>query len=811
MKPASSKRVFACALLVPLLGLIGFVLRHSSSGPAPRSIVQQSSATSSSHDPSAASAAIQQLKQDGSYDSLAAAYQAARMQPEPTRNAPAEPARAAYTMVAPWRGVRGYFGPDNVHLRPSQAEHATWALDVRLASYGYGDAQQPVESADPIPLHNGIEYQRGALTEWYLNDQRGLEQGFTLATRPEARDANAAGAPLTLMVAIASDLTPKLNPSADSVAFVGSDGEPVLHYAGLLAWDAKGERLAAQIELRPHGALALVVDDRHAQYPVVIDPLIYAEIKITAPDAATNDGFGHSVAISGDTVVVGVPGDDTPAGTDAGSAHVFVRSGAAWVHQQKLTPNDPAAQAGFGGSVAIAGETITVGAPAASSLFPIPDGNSNTISFETIRAGAAWVFVRNGSTWTQQQKLLPPEPVLFGGFGAALAMSGETVVVGTPGGNIPAAVDAGCAFVFVRTNGIWALEKKLIAGNGSTGDGFGSAVAISGNVAVVGSPRGDTNAGPDTGAAYIFSRTGTNWASMQRLSATPDPAFEKEFGRAVAIHGTDIVVGAPRSDNFAGAAYVYFLNGTTWQSQGKLVSDSPGPVQFFGDGVAIVGDAIVVGAFNAPTPNGPDTGAIYLFARSGSVWNFQQKLFPSDVAIGDTFGWELAMTADTIIAGAQGKNSPIGSDTGAAYIFENATTADLFVSQSADKTSVKQNDVLTYTLTVRNFGPNRAQNVAVDDMLPSGTVFKSAQANKGHFTAPPIDQNGVVTWHLGDMTSLSQESAQLVITVVMRGKGAITNTATVRSSTFDPNLANNTSSLSTALGSGGGGSGGPKK
>jgi uncharacterized repeat protein (TIGR01451 family) len=123
----------------------------------------------------------------------------------------------------------------------------------------------------------------------------------------------------------------------------------------------------------------------------------------------------------------------------------------------------------------------------------------------------------------------------------------------------------------------------------------------------------------------------------------------------------------------------------------------------------------------------------------------------------------------------------------------------------ADKTSVKKNDVLTYTLTVRNFGPDQAVNVIVDDTLPTGTVFKSAQANKGHFTAPPLNQNGVVTWYLGDMQNGTQESAQLVVTVTVKGKTTLTNSATVRADTFDPNPSNNTTSLATSVATGGGG------
>jgi hypothetical protein len=284
-------------------------------------------------------------------------------------------------MVTPWRGLRSYFGADTVQVRPSQKGSTAWKWDARLVSYGYGESQHAVESAEPVPQNNGIEYRRGSLTEWYRNDQRGLEQGFTLAAPPIAPDSKGRDAsPLTLTVAIDSDLTPTLNKSADSVAFVSREGAPVLHYAGLLAWDANGRHLPARIELRPEGALALLVDDRAATYPLTIDPLIYVETKLTASDNGVEDFFGRSVAISGDTVVVGAFLHDTAAGNDSGAAYVFVRSGTTWSLQQKLTADDAAPSDSFGYAVAIDGTSVVVGARGAGTS-----------------GGAAYVFTRNGA------------------------------------------------------------------------------------------------------------------------------------------------------------------------------------------------------------------------------------------------------------------------------------------------------------------------------------------------------------------------------------------------------------------------------
>ena len=168
----------------------------------------------------------------------------------------------------------------------------------------------------------------------------------------------------------------------------------------------------------------------------------------------------------------------------------------------------------------------------------------------------------------------------------------------------------------------------------------------------------------------------------------------------------------------------------------------------------------------------------------------------------------------TRIAFSSDGHANLGNADGSIEIFLAAclspqppTSADLSVSLGANNTSVKQGDKLTYTLTVQNFGPGTAANVEVNDTLSSGATFVSASANKGGFTTPVVGQSGTVTWNLGNMLNGDQESAQITVTVIMRGKGTITNTASVSSTTSDPNTANNSASLTTSVASGSGGGG----
>jgi hypothetical protein len=213
--------------------------------------------------------------------------------------------------------------------------------------------------------------------------------------------------------------------------------------------------------------------------------------KLTASDGAASDSFGSSVAISGETIVVGAEGDDVGTNVLQGSAYVFLRTGTAWSEQQKLIASDGSARDRFGFSVAISGETVVVG------TFH-PDVMIN------ILRGSAYVFVRTGAVWSEQQKLLASDGAGGDDFGHSVAISGETLVVGAEGDDIGANGDQGSAYVFARTGAVWTEKQKLTASDGATGDQFGQSVAVSGETIVVGSSLDNAGGGVDQGSAYIF-------------------------------------------------------------------------------------------------------------------------------------------------------------------------------------------------------------------------------------------------------------------------------------------------------------------
>src|SRR5262245_38472503 len=328
---------------------------------------------------------------------------------------------------------------------------------------------------------------------------------------------------------------------------------------------------------------------------IVIAPTLSQEAKLTAGDAASDDQFGAAVAISGETAVIGAPVDDTAAGPNAGSAYVFVRSGTGWSQQAKLTASDASAGALFGFSVAVAGDTVVVGA-----------------SGDNMLAGSAYVFARSGTSWSQQAKLTASDAASGDRFGDAVGISGDTVVVGAS----DAASDAGAAYVFVRSGTSWRQQAKLTASDAAAFDLFGRALAVTGDSAVIGVVSDATAAGTNAGSAYVFVRSGTSWSQQAKLTASDAAAFDT-FGLSVAVSGDTAVVGAISDDTDAGpdagSAYVFARSGTSWSQQAKLTASDAAASDQFGRAVAVSGDTAVVGAPFDDTI----AGSVYLFVRSG--------------------------------------------------------------------------------------------------------------------------------------------------------------------------------------------------
>ena len=515
-----------------------------------------------------------------------------------------------------------------------------------LTGYGYGSRLRTPAPAKLAGTGSRVEYRRGDITEWYANEPRGLEQGFTLAQRPGTA---AEGEPLVIALGVSGGLRPAL--AADGGAVLLQTGKrTVLRYGGLHARDASGREVASRFEVGRH-EIRLVIEDSAAEYPLVVDPVVTwnQESEVTASDGANSDYFGYSVSVSGSTAFVGAYGKNSQ-----GTVYVFVQSGGTWTQQAELTDPGGARGDAFGYSVSVSGNTAVVGA-------------NNTLA-NYAQQGAAYVFVENEGTWTQQAELTASDGVYNDKFGYSVSVSGATAVVGAPYKTVSSNSQQGAAYVFVQSGGIWSQQMKLTASDGAPNDLFGNAVSVSGTTAVVGAYDKKVNSNVSQGAAYVFLQSGSTWSQQAELTASNGGAGFA-FGDSVSVSGATAVVGSRfaliNSNNEQGAAYVFVQSSGTWTQQAELTASDGAAGDNFGISVSVSGNTAVVGAYGKTLNSNLGQGAAYVFLQSGGTWNQQAELIASDGASSDEFGWSVSLSGNTVVAGAPNKNS----SQGAAYVF----------------------------------------------------------------------------------------------------------------------------------------------
>jgi len=382
--------------------------------------------------------------------------------------------------------------------------------------------------------------------------------------------------------------------------------------------------------------------------------------KLVASDGAASDQFARSVSISGDYALIGVERDTIDGNQWQGSAYIYIRSGDVWLQQQKLTASDGVAFDFFGSSVSISGDYAIVGARGDDIL-------------SSSSQGSAYIFVRNGTVWSQQQKITASDGSSNDVFGSSVSISGDNVIVGADGDAIGANTGQGSAYIFVRNGTSWSQQAKLIASDGAVNDYFGYSVSISGDYALVGSYGDDISSLSDRGSAYIFFRTGTSWAQQQKLTAS-DGAQNDQFGFAVSISGDYAVVGSPKAtvatSLLQGTAYIFFRSGTSWTLQQKLIASDGSTIDEFGSSVSISGDNLLIGSYRDQIGGEESQGSAYIFTRSNTVWNQQSKLIASDGSRTDGLGISVGISGNYLIIGASGDNVNNNTRQGSAYIFK---------------------------------------------------------------------------------------------------------------------------------------------
>ncbi len=442
------------------------------------------------------------------------------------------------------------------------------------------------------------------------------------------------------------------------------------------------------------------------------------QTQLTASDGAANDQFGYSVAVTGDTAVVGAFQDQIGANGFQGSAYVFTRTATAWTQRQKLTASDGTADDSFGSSMAIDGNTLLVGAflcdagggvyrqggayvftrefdgmwhqqARLSASIPTNDarfgssvairgdyalvGAPNTNIGAVTQAGAAFFFRRSESLWTQTDKIVVPDGATLDRLGYAVGLSDSTAVISVSGDDIGAAADQGSALVFSRVGScLLQGENRAVASDAAANDYFGFAVGLSGNTAVVGAFGDDAGAVVDRGSIYVLARSGSTWDQIAGPLGTPDSTTSDNFGRAVAIHNDSLIVGSPFHNVGAnadqGTAYGFARSGSMWNLQTIILKASDGAASdFFGFSVGISDFTAIIGAYGDDTGAVLDHGSAYIFTKSGLFgdWTQNSKLLAPDLAAGDFFGYSVAISGDTAVVGAYGK----AGSKGAAYVF----------------------------------------------------------------------------------------------------------------------------------------------
>ena len=376
------------------------------------------------------------------------------------------------------------------------------------------------------------------------------------------------------------------------------------------------------------------------------------EVKIVAADGARGDEFGRSVSISGDYAIVSAP-EDSDNGQNSGSVYIFVRDDQDWIQQEKIMPDDAERRDFFGYSVSISGDYAIVGA--------YGDGDNGE------RSGSAYIFIRENQDWIQQEKITANDGEVNDFFGMSVSIDGDYAIIGAYGDDDDGE-QSGSAYIFMRDGEDWIQQEKIVAGDAEGTAFFGSHVSISGDYAIVGA-YGDDENGNYSGSAYTFVRNDEDWVQQEKLFAEDGEAGDL-FGRSVSVNGDYAIVGSVLDDDVApnsGAAYIYFRDGQDWLLQEKITSNNGRGGEQFGFSVSIMGDHVIVGA-HQQNDNGIGSGSAYLFHHNGREWIQQENITADDGNREDGFGFSVSINSDYMIIGAF-LDEDNGDRSGSAYIY----------------------------------------------------------------------------------------------------------------------------------------------
>ncbi len=625
----------------------------------------------------------------------------------------------------------------------------TWGL--ALTGLGRdGAAVAAVPAVAPVAAGPRLEYRRGALTEWYLNTHWGMEQGFTLHSRPAGSG--------DLLLALRTSGTLKAVSAGDTALALQDDaGQTLAHYTGLHVYDANGQTLPAHLALAGEG-FHIVVDDTGATYPVTVDPWIQSA-RLTASDGADRDVLGSSVAMSGDIIVAGAPRKYVNGEQFVGVAYVFAKPAGGWDgalnEVAKLVASDGPGLPDwdfFGETVAIDGDTVVVGARGSSG------GSVDS-------RGAAYVFTKPAGGWsgtlTETAKLTTAGPI---GFGRDVDIADDTIVVAA----FEASSLLGDIYVFTRPGGGWSDGISPTAILTGTGEYrlAGTYVSIDkdgGTIVGTGAEFISPSVFTDIGA-LVFTRPVAGWSTV------PASAYlhvDMPFGSGIGVEAfrvdidgdTIVVLAQDYLSNGDGQGFVFTepvggWSGTLTHSATLVYSDYPVGGALGADltAVDIQGNAVVIGVRNfVPPMGGSGTGALYLYTKPVGGWSgpisHTTKIMhtdtygPWDPPLAVRLGTSVAIEGTVIVGGAPNYDPvPYDMDSmfGAVYVFEPE-----LLLKSVTPTSIGYHETVTYTLTLGNSGLMSDTNVLLTDTLPAQVDFARWITKPSNTTV----LNDEITWN----------------------------------------------------------------
>ncbi len=560
----------------------------------------------------------------------------------------------------------------------SVADHTTYTVTVPADPAGHAckieNASGPVSGADvtnvlvhclatDASLASLIVTGAGPLSPTFASDHFAYTAG-TVRT-----PFLGVGAPPTAIFTA----TPKSSGARVTVASTSTSGAPIAIHAGTNAI--------------PITVTAAAPGIAPQTTTVTIDGKVEDYLKASNPQ--TNAGFGGAVALSGTTLAIGAPSESTgaigvngiPMGkliASSGAVYVFTTDGTTWTQDAFIKASNTSAAAQFGGAVALSGDTLVVGSAFETGISKGINGDQTTTGSN--QSGAVYVFRRTGTTWSQEAYIKASDAAGDAGFGESVAIAGDTLVVGAPRA-VTGNGKTGQVYAFTRTGTTWSGELMLADATVSVSGFFGASVALSTDTIAVGSP-GSFGSVTNPGAAYVFVRGGAVWLKQAVVGAsTPHPGVQ--FGYSVALSGDTLAVGAvsessaatgvggseaDQSASRAGAAYVFTRAGTLWSQQAYVKASNTRKDAQFGVSVALAGDLLAVGApyessgatlldGNESDISAPTSGAVYLYARTGITWA-KRSYVKARVARGDAnFGGAIAFDGKNLAVGAAGERS----------------------------------------------------------------------------------------------------------------------------------------------------------